>query len=128
MACLSKLIELTDLEKAELHSIIKKGTHKSRKIIRAWALLMISEGKRREEVKATLNFDDNRYYKIKRQYFEGGLRAVLEEKPRSGQPRKVTALLEAQITSIFCSECPAGSARWTLSLVNNKLVQLAYVD
>ena len=51
MARLSKPIYFTDLEKAELLSITKKGTHKSRKILRAQVLLMISNGKSREEIK-----------------------------------------------------------------------------
>ena len=55
MARLSKPVYFTnlfsDLEKAELLSITKKGTHKSRKILRAQVLLMISNGKSREEIK-----------------------------------------------------------------------------
>ena len=91
MARLSKPIYFTDLEKAELLSITKKGTHKSRKILRAQVLLMISNGKSREEIKTALSIDDNRYYLLKRRYFEGGLSTALEGKSRSGQPPKVTA-------------------------------------
>jgi hypothetical protein len=36
--------------------------------------------------------------------------------------------LEAQITSIACSDAPAGSSRWTLSLINEKIVELNYVE
>ncbi len=52
----------------------------------------------------------------------------MEECPRSGQPPIVTERLEAQITSIACSDSPAGSARWTLSLLNEKIVELNYVE
>lgn len=56
-----------------------------------------------------------------------GLADALEARPRSGQPPKVTAALEAQITSLACSDAPAGAARWNLSLLNERLVSLDYV-
>jgi len=57
-----------------------------------------------------------------------GLDGALEERPRSGQPRKVTAALKARITKLACSELPAGAARWTFLLLNEKLVSLAYIE
>ena len=42
----------------------------------------------------------------------------------SGQPRKVTQQLEAHITQIACSEAPDGRTRWTVALINERLVQL----
>ena len=68
----------------------------------------------------------NQYYRLKRRYLAAGLADALEERPRSGQPPKVTAALEAKITSLACSEALAGAARWTLSLLNETLVALAY--
>ncbi len=124
----AKKVVLSDEEKAELTAIVKKGTHKSRKIIRARVLLLLNEGKNRTEVQAQSGVDVNHYYRIKKRYFEGGLRAALEELPRSGQPPIVTPRLEAQITSIACSDAPEGSVRWTLSLLNEKVVELKYID
>jgi transposase len=128
MARIAKKVSLSALEKAELTSIIKKGTHKSRKITRARALLLMESGKSRTEIQSELGIDSNHYYRIKKRYFAGGLSDSLEERPRSGQPAVVTSRLEAQITSIACSASPAGSARWTLSLLNEKVVELEYVE
>jgi len=128
MSRIAKAVNLTDSEKLELIGITKKGTHKSRKIIRAKALLLLDAGKSRLEIQSELGIDIQNYYKIKRRYFAGGLCSALEELPRSGQPAKVTATLEAQITSIACSDAPKGSSRWTLSLINEKIVSLAYID
>ena len=50
----------------------------------------------------------------------------MEEHPRSGQPPKVTAALEAKITSLAGSEAPVGAARRTLALLNETLAALAY--
>jgi putative transposase len=85
-------------------------------------------GKCRADIESSLDIDANHYYRIKQRYFAGGLPQALEEYPRSGQPAKVTARLEAQITSLACSDAPAGHARWTLSLINEKLIELAYVE
>lgn len=128
MARKAKEVTLTGSEKAELISITKTGTHKSRKIIRARVLLLLGEGKSRIQVQELVGVDLSHFYRIKKRYFEGGLNAALEELPRSGQPSKVTERLEAQITSIACSDSPEGTAQWTLQLINEKLVELNYIE
>lgn len=120
-------VELTNEERAILIGITKKGTHSARKILRAQALLLMHENKSVQEVQRLLSIDPNNYYKIRKRYWAGGLDAALEELPRSGQPRKVTERLEAQITSLACSAAPEGHSRWTLSLINETLVELNYV-
>jgi putative transposase len=124
MARLTKHIDLSEAEKAELLSIVKKGTHKSRKIIRARALLSMGEKKEKQGVLEEVGIGPEQYRMIKNRYFSGGLKEALEEKPRSGQPPKVNEKIEAQITAIACSEAPEGYARWTLSLIKDKLVEL----
>ena len=128
MARIAKKVTLSASEKAELTSILKKGTHKSRKITRAKALLLLDSDKSRAEIESELGIDSNHYYRIKKRYFAGGLPFALEELPRSGQPLTITERLKAQITSIACSDAPAGCSRWTLSLINEKIVELKYID
>jgi putative transposase len=117
-------VELKVEEQQELISITKKGRHRSRKIVRARALLSMCAGKDRKAVMEELGIDEAHYYRIKGRFLSGGLSYALEEKRRSGQPRKVTESVEAQITAISCSEAPAGASRWTLSLIRDKLVEL----
>ena len=109
-----------------LRAIVKKGTHKSRKNTRARALLAMSSGKGAAAVQAEAGISSTQYHRIKRRYLAGGLTEALTERPRSGQPPKVTPALEAKITGLACSELPAGAARWTLSLLNQTLVSLDY--
>lgn len=127
MPRLAKIIVLSVAEEAELMAIVKKGTHKSRKITRARALLLMGTGKSRLAVQTEAGISANQYYCLKRRYLAAGLANALEERPRSGQPPKVTAALEAKITSLACSDAPAGAARWTLSLLNESLVSLQCV-
>ena len=117
---------LSPADAATLRSIVKKGTHKSRKITRARALLAMVSGKGAAAVHAEVGISPTQYHRLKRRYLAGGLNQALEERPRSGQPPKVTPALEARITSLACSDLPAGAARWTLSLLNETLVSLDY--
>ena len=42
--------------------------------------------------------------------------------------QRAFAAVEAHITSLACSEWPAGASRWTLSLLNENMVSLGYID
>ena len=79
-------IILPPADHATLRSIIKKGTHKSRKITRARALLAMGSGKGAAAVQAEVGISANKYYRLKGRYLGGGLAQALEERPRSGQP------------------------------------------
>ncbi len=86
----------------------------------------MGSGKGAAAVHAEVGISTTQYHRLKRRYLTGGLGEALEEHPRSGQPPKVTPALEARITSLVCSDLPAGAARWTLSLLNQTLVSLDY--
>ena len=128
MALLASPLHLPISDQSALRAIVKKGTHKSRTITRANALLLMGAGGRAAAVQAQVGISSVQYHCIKRRYLAGGLAEALEERPRSGQPPKVTSALEAHITRLACSETPAGAARWTLSLLNETLVSLEYID
>lgn len=128
MGRIAKKVELSEEQRVELTNIVKKGTHSARKITRAKALLMMDKGDDRALIESVLDIDSNHYYRIKQRYFAQGLWYALEELPRSGQPRKVTPIVEAHISSIACSAAPDGSVRWTLGLINDKLVELKCVE
>jgi putative transposase len=126
MPRLATPVTVPPADASKLRTIIKKGTHKSRTITRARALLAMGAGQGVAAVQAAAGISASQYYRLKGRYLGGGLAQALEERPRSGQPPKVTATLEAQITRLACSELPAGAASWTLSLLNETLVSLDY--
>ena len=128
MARLASPLHLPLSDQSALRAIVKKGTHKSRTVTRANALLLMGAGGRPAAVQAQVGISSTQYHRIKRRYLDGGLAEALTERPRSGQPPKVTPALEAKITSLACSETPAGAARWTLSLLNETLVSLECID
>ena len=126
MPRLAPPVTVPPADAAKLRAILRKGTHKSRKIARARALLAMGAGQGAAAVQAEAGISARQYYRLKGRYLGGGLAQALEERPRNGQPPKVTATLEAQITSLACSKLPAGASRWTLSLLNQTLVSLDY--
>ena len=111
-----------------MRGILKKATHKSRKITRARTLLLMGAGKRAAAVQAEAGICASQYYSLKRRYLAAGLVDALEERSRSGQPAKVMPTLEAHLTSLACSVAPAGATRWTLALLTERVVELRDVD
>ena len=69
-------------------------------------------------------------YRVRKQLVEEGLEAVLSRKPRAAPavPRIFDGEKEAKLIALACSQPPKGRARWTLRLLENKVVELNIVD
>jgi transposase len=67
-------------------------------------------------------------YNVANRYRSEGYPAALLDKARSGAPARVDGSLRAQITALACSAAPQGHARWTLRLLADKVVELAWID
>lgn len=125
MGKLLEKLELSTAEQMELNELIRKGKHSSRKIRRAQILLKIHHGKEYGTIAEETGVSMATVYNTHHSYVKGKLNA-LEEKPRPGQPRKVTPEVEAAVTSIACSEAPEGTSRWTVALINEKIIEMGY--
>lgn len=115
---------LSEAELTTLNQLLSKGKESVRKLNRARALQFSHQGQHPEQVSNLLGMSVATVYNLRRRYREQGLQAALSEKARPGQPRKVTQQVEAQITAIACSEAPDGRTRWTVNLINERLVEL----
>lgn len=59
----------------------------------------------------------------------GDISQALIEKPRPGQPSKITPEIEAQITAMACEQDgPHGRGRWNLRLMGKRLIELEFVE
>jgi hypothetical protein len=69
-------------------------------------------------------------YRVRKQLVEEGFEAVLSRKQRAAPPvsRIFDGEKEAKLTALACSEPPKGRARWTLRLLEDKVVELNIVD
>ncbi len=116
-------IKLKEEERDFLEDFVKKGTKKARAIARANVLLLVDDGYSSKSISETTRVHRQSIWRIKKRYLEEGLESALEEKPRSGQPRKYTEKHEAEIIALACTTPPKGRKRWSLVLLTKELVK-----
>jgi transposase len=79
---------------------------------------------------AALDTSASMAYRVRKQLVEEGFAAVLSRKPRAHPP--VPAIFDgekqAKLIALACSKPPKGRVRWTLRLLENKVVELGIVE
>jgi transposase len=121
------LVNLLADEGEELRQLVRRGKHSSRKVTRARILLLAADGATDEQIVAALKTGFATVERTRKRFVEEGL-GCLNERPRRGQARKLTGKQEAHLSAIACSTPPEGRARWTLSLLADKVVELKYAS
>jgi transposase len=127
-------VKLTKSEVEELQVIISKGSHTSQTFRAAYILLNCDEGKysdkvTNEQISKVLKVGMRTIDRIKKQFIEEGLEAVLERKPTTRvYEKKADGDMEAKLVSLCCSEPPKGFSKWSLRLLADKMVELNYVE
>jgi transposase len=128
------IIKLTGDERKALQRMVKSGTHTARSIIRANILLNLDEGlgekNEQADVAKICGVSTVTVYKVSKQYAMEGLEAVLTRKKREDPPvpSKITGEMEAKIIALCCGEPPQGRARWTLRLLEAKVIELGIAE
>ena len=125
-------VQLSIDQKAYLSAYVSKGTHSARSIRRARTLLLADEGLLQyKQIAAQLGCNENTITQTIKRYHQcdGDVAAALLEKPRSGQPTRITPQIEAHITVMACDQSgPDGRGRWNLRLMADRLVELEFID
>jgi len=124
----SQPVELQPEEEAYLKRYVSQGKQSARAIKRAHLLLHRHAGKSPQESAELAGVSLATVYNVCHRYHAEGVEAALEEKPRSGQPRKLQLHHEAALTVLACSEPPDGRARWSVRLLHDKAIELGIVD
>ena len=119
------LVDLTADERESLRQLVRRGKPSSRKVTRARNLLLATEGATDEQIVAALSIGVATVERTRKRFVEEGLEC-LTERPRRGQARKLTGKQEAHLVAVACSTPPEGRARWTLSLLAEKVVELKF--
>src|SRR5687768_8988655 len=107
-------VDLSDAERTELQALVSGGRQAVGKVKRAQILLAADAGRSDEQIAATLAVGTATVHRTRRRFVEGNLDAALNERPRPGAARKLSAKEEALLVAMACSEPPEGRARWTL--------------
>ena len=117
-------VELSQVERNELKTLISAGKQQARKLKRAQILLAADAGATDEDIAISVGVGGSTVYRTKRRFVLGNLEAALSEEPRPGASRKLSGKEEALLVATACSGPPAGRARWTLELLADELVRL----
>ena len=129
------VVRLSDDERQQLATLIRKGSSPAQRLMKARILLKADvseggEGWSDNQIIEALETSPSMVYRVRKQLVEEGLEAVLSRKPRAtpAVPRIFDGEKQAKLIALACSELPKGRARWTLRLLENKLVELNIVD
>ncbi len=118
----------------ELEGITKRGKHSTAMIKRANILFELDENagsvSTQEEIAKASKTSTVTVYNVSKQFAQEGLTATLYRKKRETPPIQsiATGDVEARIIALACSEPPKGRTRWTLRLLEEKVVELKIVD
>jgi len=128
------IVKLSAEERERLDSLIRGGKHPARKLTGARVLLQAAVGEGGEgwsdsRISAALGVALSNVAGIRRQLVEEGVDSVLTPKrsPASARRRIFDGAAAAKLTALACSEPPKGRARWTLRLLEDKVVELNIV-
>jgi transposase len=117
-------VDLSEVERIELQTLLRGGRHAARTLKRAQILLAVDAGMPDETIAQSLGVGGSTVYRTKRRFGEGNLDKALHEEPRPGATRKLSAQEEALLVATACSRPPEGRARWTVELLAGEIVRL----
>ncbi|MBV8286309.1 MAG: IS630 family transposase [Hyphomicrobiales bacterium] len=135
MAVKKYVVKLSDEERERLEALIHAGKSSARMLTRARVLLKADvseagEGWSDSAISAALDTSVNNVARTRQQLVEEGFEATLSRKdnPNSARPRIFDGAAEAKLIALACSPAPEGFARWTLRLLEEKVVELSIVE
>jgi len=128
-------VRLSADEREQLEALIRKGRSPAQRLLKARILLKadvseMGEGWSDSRIIRALETSVSMVYRVRKQLVEEGFEAVLTRKQRAtpAVARIFDGEKEAKLIALACSKPPKGRARWTLRLLENKVVELGIVD
>jgi transposase len=129
------VVRLSGEERERLEELIRKGKSPAQRLLKARILLKADaseagEGWSDSRIIEALETSASMIYRVRRQLVEEGFEAVLNRKQRAtpAVARIFDGEKEAKLIALACSKPPKGRARWTLRLLENKVVELNIVE
>ena len=120
-------IQLSETDRKQLEDLLSHGSIAARKSKRMMAILALDGGGTYKSVAQTVGATKQSVSIWAQEYRENGL-AGLEDKPIPGRPATISGAERAKITALACSDAPEGHGQWSLRLLAEKAVELAYVE
>ena len=129
------VVRLSAEEGGELEAMIRKGKSPAQRLLKARILLKSDvsedgEGWSDSRIIEALETSVSMVYRVRKQLVEEGLEAVLSRKAPAAPAvaRIFDGEKEARLIALACSKPPEGYARWSLRLLESKVVELGIVE
>jgi hypothetical protein len=135
MAKQQYVVKLSGQERSRLTALIRKGKSPAMAQLKARILLHADTSKQGSawtdsQIAEALGTYPVMCGRVRRQWVEEGLDAVLSRKKRATPPTPpiFDGETEAKLIALACSPPPPGRSGWTLRLLEEKVVELKIVD
>ena len=129
------VVRLSEAERARLDELMRKGKGPAQLLTKARILLKADvseagEGWSDGRIAEALDTSVPNVERTRRRLVEEGFDAVLTRKtnPNSARRRIFDGAAEAKLIALACGPAPAGCAKWSLRLLEGKVVELQIVD
>ena len=129
------VVRLSAEEREKLSDFMRSGKRSAQLLTKARILLKADvseagEGWSDSRIAEALDTSAANVERTRRQLVEEGFEAVLTRKynPSSAPRRIFDGAAEAKLIALACGPAPEGYARWTLSLLEEKVVELNIVE
>lgn len=129
------VVKLSAEERDRLEAMVRAGKNSAQILTRARILLKADvsdagEGWSDGAIAAALDTSINNVARTRQQLVEEGFEATLKRKynPNSARPRIFDGAAEAKLIALTLSPAPEGFARWSLRLLEEKVVELHIVE
>jgi hypothetical protein len=129
------VVKLDAAERNRLQALLSKGKSSAKQLLKARILLKADASEHGEgwsdgRIVEALDTNMSMVTRVRQQFVEEGLEAVLSRKQRESPARTpiFDGEKEARLTALACSTPPEGHARWTLRLLEDKVVELGIVE
>lgn len=128
------VVSLPEETRADLHTLIGRGSAPARVTAHARILLKANQGEAGPGwtdamIAGAVEVHPTTVARVRKTYVTEGLEAALyRHPPDRTYPRKLDGAQEAQLVALTCGTPPTGRARWSLRLLARELVRLEVVD
>jgi hypothetical protein len=127
------IVKLTEPERLQLKELISSGQASARQIRRAYILLKSDSSAYGpswdyQAICEAYEVSALTVYNVRKNYIEGGLnRAILRKKPERVYERRLDGEGEAHLIALACSKPPDGYERWSLRLLQDRIIRAEIV-
>jgi hypothetical protein len=117
-------ISVSRKDRLTLDDLLSAGVQPVRVVLRALALLHLSDGSTAPEAARSLKkLTPKAVRSVAHRYQQGGLDRALYEKSRPGAASLLSPSEKQRIVAMVCSDPPEGQARWTIRLIAEEAVK-----